>query len=336
MTLGSIAASLLLLAWAGVGPPAVYWLVWVGLGVTMACVLYEPGFAVVTAAAGADFRRAITAVTLVAGFASTVFFPLAHLLVEELGWRHALWALAAINLAIPATLHAVFLRGTSPRHRTDIERRGDPRAALRRALRAPVFWGLLVAVACHSVLLSGLTFHIVPLLVERGFGATRVVAAWSLVGPAQVAARILVLAVGPRLGIAATGTLACTFPVLALLLLLAAEPGGVPPALVAVVFGLGSGSTTIIRATAIPEILGRDGYASIAGVIAWPAATALALAPTLASLLWQAGGYGLVLAFMLAVGTLGVAAYALGMALQRRREPGRPSARRRSHPQDLA
>jgi MFS family permease len=319
MTLGSLAASLLLLAWSAVEAPWAYLLVWLGLGGCMACVLYEPGFAVVTATMGADFRRAITAVTLVAGFAGTIFLPLTHLLVEALGWRGALRALAAMNLALPALLHAVFLRGTSPRRRSGVEAAGDPRAALRRALRAPAFWGLLTAAATSSVVFAGLTFHIVPLLVERGFAQGTAVGAWSLVGPAQVGARIFLQLAGPRLTRGIAGTLALALPVLALLLLLAVAPGGVPPALVAIVFGCGSGSFTIVRASAIPELLGREGYASIAGVIAWPAATALALAPTLAALLWLSGGYPLVLATLLAVGSLGTLAFALGMLLQRRR-----------------
>lgn len=318
MTLGSIAASLLLVAWSAAAAPWAFWLVWLGLGACMACVLYEPGFAVVTAATGADFRRAITAVTLLAGFASTIFLPLTYLLVGGLGWRGALLALATLNLAIPATLHATFLRGTAPRAHSAAGPPADPRAALRRARRSTAFWGLLVAVACNAALFAGVTFHIVPLLAERGFGAAEAVAAWALVGPAQVGARLLLLTLGSRLGIATTGTIACALPVLALLLLLGAAPGGVPPALVGVLFGAGNGSITIIRATAIAELLGRDGYASIAGMIAWPAATALALAPTLVALLWQAGGYGLAVAALLAIGVLGIASFVVGVMPRRR------------------
>ncbi len=82
----------------------------VAVGVASAMVLYEPAFAVIIRSTPAERRpNALLAVTVVAGFASTVFLPLAGLLNAHLGWRHALLALAAIHLATTAPLHALFL-----------------------------------------------------------------------------------------------------------------------------------------------------------------------------------------------------------------------------------
>src|SRR5215471_20513255 len=111
MTLCSLAGGLLLLGWAYVETPWVFYLIWVLIGTSMAGVLYEPAFAVITAVFGPDARRGITALTLVAGFASTVFMPLTQLLIGAVGWRSALLVLGALNLALCLPLHALFVPG---------------------------------------------------------------------------------------------------------------------------------------------------------------------------------------------------------------------------------
>ena len=87
MTLGSLLGGLLLLAWAQVETPWAFYLIWALIGASLAGVLYEPAFAVLTATFGPDARRAITAMTLVGGFASTVFMPLTQVLIATVGWR---------------------------------------------------------------------------------------------------------------------------------------------------------------------------------------------------------------------------------------------------------
>src|SRR5262249_29489045 len=99
MTLGSLPVGLLLLAWAHAATTWVFYLLWLLLGVSMAGVFSEPAFAVIMAAFGPDYRRGITALTLVGGFASTVFMPVTQLLITAVGWRHALLVLGGLNLA---------------------------------------------------------------------------------------------------------------------------------------------------------------------------------------------------------------------------------------------
>src|SRR5215813_6346385 len=109
MTLGSLVGGLLLLAWASVETPWVFYLLWVLIGVSMAGVLYEPAFAVITTVFGPNARRGITALTLVGGFASTVFMPLTQLLIGAIGWRSTLLVLGGLNLAVCLPLHALFV-----------------------------------------------------------------------------------------------------------------------------------------------------------------------------------------------------------------------------------
>jgi MFS family permease len=98
MTAGSAAATVLVLAWAQVTDLTAFYGIWVGIGVVMAAVLYEPAFAVIATwfRDSAERTRALLALTVVGGFASVIFVPLAGWLVEARGWRDALVVLAAM------------------------------------------------------------------------------------------------------------------------------------------------------------------------------------------------------------------------------------------------
>src|SRR5512146_1259089 len=110
MTVGSVAAVALMLAWSRVQDLTAYYLIWAGIGVAMGAVLYEPAFFVVAT----WFRRyrgqALIALTFIAGFASVIFIPLAGWLVQAQGWRDALVTLAVILAAVTIPAHALVLR----------------------------------------------------------------------------------------------------------------------------------------------------------------------------------------------------------------------------------
>ena len=221
MTAGSLVSSALLVLWSRVDSYPLFVLIWIGLGATMSAVLYEPGFAVLTHRLGPLSRRGITVMTLVGGLASTVFFPLSYALIEALGWRDALVALAAINLAVCGAIHFLVIPSEPARAASGVS--AAPGAAApssaRRVLRHPAFWGFVIVSVLHNALFTGFAIHLVPLLVERGLTLAGAVAAFTLVGPAQVGGRI-VIAVGERaFSMRAVGLLACGLAVAAFLLL---------------------------------------------------------------------------------------------------------------------
>jgi len=92
MTAGSITGVVLVLAWSQVHGLAAFYLLWAGIGVVMAAVLYEPAFVVLAKwfSEPGERRRAMTAMTLVAALASFIFLPLAQALIDAHGWRDAL------------------------------------------------------------------------------------------------------------------------------------------------------------------------------------------------------------------------------------------------------
>jgi predicted MFS family arabinose efflux permease len=295
MTAGSLISSALLVLWSRVESYPVFVLVWIGLGATMSAILYEPGFAVLTHRLGPLARRGITAMTLVGGLASTVFFPLSHVLIQALGWRDALLALAALNLAVGGAIHLSVIPG-EPR-RSPAEFSAAPPAAspssARRVLRHPAFWGFVIVSVLHNALFTGFAIHLVPLLVECGLTLTGAVAAFSLVGPAQVGGRIAI-ALGERaLSMRAVGVLSCALAVAAFLLLPFLRPEPWLVVTFALIYGTSNGIMTIVRAVLPAEIFGRHDYGAIQGMMNAPTMIARASAPFAFGALWAvSGNYG--------------------------------------------
>jgi predicted MFS family arabinose efflux permease len=294
MTIGSLTGAGFLVVWSQVETPTVFYVIWIGLGLAMAATLYEPVFAVLTRSFSHTYRTKITALTLVGGFASTVFIPLTQLFIDQLGWRHALIALGVCNLLICVPIHAFLLRDRHGTHGhppvPDGREREIAADALRRALRHPAFWGLAVCFTAYYSTFSALTFHIIPLLTERSFANRTIIAAIATIGPAQVAGRVLLLALGRRLTTRPVGrVVVLAFPLSVLLLI--ALPSSVPALFAfAVLYGGANGIMTILRGTAVPDLLWREGYGGINGALALPSNVAKALAPFAAALIWRAAG----------------------------------------------
>jgi MFS family permease len=76
---------------------------WFVLGIGMAMGLYEPAFATLTGLYGRAARGPITGITLIAGFASTVGWPLSAYLDARYGWRDTclIWAALHIVMGLP-------------------------------------------------------------------------------------------------------------------------------------------------------------------------------------------------------------------------------------------
>ncbi len=294
MTIGSLLGAGLLVLWSQVESPIVFYAIWIGLGLAMAATLYEPVFAVLTRSFAQSYRTKITALTLVGGFASTVFIPLTQLFIDQLGWRHALIALALCNAVICVPIHACLLRDRHGAHGNPAASSGREREiaadALRRALRHPAFWGLAVCLTAYYSTFSALTFHIIPLLTERGFANTTIIAAIAAIGPAQVAGRVVLLVLGRRVTTRPVGRIVVlAFP--ASVLLLIAFPSSIPALFAfAVLYGGANGIMTILRGTAVPDLLWREGYGGINGALALPSNVAKAAAPFAAALIWRAAG----------------------------------------------
>lgn len=320
---GSALAGLLLLLWSQVESLPVFYLAVAGIGALQAATLYEAAFAVVARRTGAGEARAgITALSLWGGFASTVFIPLVELLLSGLGWRGALMVLGAVNLLVCAGLYAAVIdprADAMPVRHADAAPPPGGRAAVAAAVRRPVFWALALAFTAYAATFSAFTFHLYPLLTEKGFASASVVAAMAIIGPAQVTGRLLVWLFAARASVRAIGSaVVAVFP-LALLMLAALPPSFALIAVVAALYGGANGIMTIVRGLAVPEMLTRDAYGAVNGALTAPATVAKAFAPVGAAAIWAAAGsYDAVLVGLIAGGSLLAVGFWAAAALSRR------------------
>ncbi|MEO6984164.1 MAG: MFS transporter [Paralcaligenes sp.] len=297
----SVIVAALMALWSQVDGLVSFYLLIAGIGALQAATLYEPAFAVIARRVGpANTRTGITALTLWAGFASTLFIPFVQFLLDQWGWRNALLVLAFINLAVCAVAYLTFIRP-----QLDVvtvitpDRAGQATSdeqEISLAIRKPVFWALMVATTAYAAMFSAFTFHMYPMLLERGIDTGSVVTAIATIGPAQVLARVLVSVFGSRLSVRRIGAFVVTmFPLAfgALILL----PSNVRFIIaVFIVLGAANGIFTIVRGLVVPEMLGRRAYGAINGLLAIPGNLLRALAPVAAAWLWgMTGSYGLVL-----------------------------------------
>jgi MFS family permease len=289
LAVGTAVGAALLLAWAMLDSLALFYAVWIAIGVTHAMSLSEPSYAAITANTR-DPRRALTQVTFITGFTTSIFVPLGAGMVGWIGWRETLLAFAAVQLAM-AALPAIWLRGACGSLAGSTQAAGAP---LRAALRRRAFWALTVAFCCQAFVVTGISFHILPLLQESGMTLGAALAVIGVHGPCQVAARAVLLWLGPRgADMRKVGLFAFAVVPVAMALL-ALGPPSLPLALLyGVAFGVGNGLITIVRAAGIADILGREGYGQISSAIAMAAILPRTASPLVLGLVWEAaGGYG--------------------------------------------
>ncbi len=328
MALGSLLGAVLLVLWSQISELWQLYAIWTGIGVVSAMVLYDPVFAVVARALPSSYRRAITAITLLGGLASTVFIPVTQALVDGFGWRHALLGLALIELPLCAGIPWLLLR----RHeamKTTPAAAANPVGAnvVRRAMRRPTFWLLVTSYVAFAFFYTAVLFNLVPMLGERGFTTGEAVAVYALIGPSQVAGRIALLTMERWLSVTIAGLAGTLLPIAAMLVLGMSEPGSTFVYAFAIAFGAGMGIKTIVQATAAPEFLGREGYGTLQGAIIMPVYAAQAASPFTAAIIWQlGGGYVLVERTLLVCAVAAAAAFALAALFAPRPRRSVPAA----------
>ena len=310
MTLGSLLGAVACMLWAVASQPWMLYLALALAGGAMAMTLYEPAFTLLTKRYPTRFREGITTLTLVAGFASTLSFPAAVALVNTLGWRGALWVLAALLGLVVAPLHAWLLRGpalvATPRQHD-----GQLDATLHAALRQPAFWHLTNAFTLYAFAAAALWAHVMPAFESKGMSEAQAVAVVMWIGPAQVAGRLLYAWGGRGLRLHRVGLLVMLGLPLALIIF-ALGASLAPLMLFAVLFGLVNGMVTIVRGGLVPEYFGRAHIGRIGGAMSAVALIARAAAPvSVAWLLLLVPGYTAVMLLLAGLGLAAAVAFAL-------------------------
>lgn len=279
---------------------------WAVLGIGMGSGLYEAAFATLVRLYGHDSRNAIAGITLIAGFASTVGWPLSTLLEVRIGWRGACFSWAALHLVLALPLNGLLpsaasrLRAAAAAPPAQAVHPAQARDATRsRSLRASVLLAIVFAITWF--ISTAMAAHLPRLLTAGGATLAAAVTAGALMGPAQVGARLLEFGVLRRVHPLLSARLATlTHPLGAVLFALL----GAPAAAAFVIFhGAGNGILTIAKGTLPLVLFGPQGYGERQGVLMVPARVAQALAPWLFGLcldrwgvgaLWLSGGLGVV------------------------------------------
>lgn len=322
MTAGSCAAAALVLAWSRVESLTALYLIWAGIGVVMAAVLYEPALAAVAIWFRRKRGRALTLLTFVAGFASVIYVPLAGWLVQVQGWRMALVTLAIILAAGTIPLQALFLRNrpqdmgllpdgaTTPAATNDAEAAAAPERSvtMRTALHGTQFWFLAAAFFLFGISSGAVFVHLDPYLTGRGYSPGFAASVVGLIGLVALPGRLLLTPLGDYISrslIAAAIFLLQTAGLLVLLLV--HSTAGVFG--FAILYGFGFGSVTPARAALVADYYGPAFYASINSAIAICLTGARGIAPVAAGVIFDlTGGYTLALWGLVAVESLAVVA----------------------------
>jgi MFS family permease len=333
MTAGAFVGAALLVGWSHISELWQLYAISIGIGVVSAMTLYDAAFAVVARMFGADYRKAIIVITLFGGLASTVFVPLTQLLIDVLGWRDALIALAAIQLPFVAGIPHLLLRHSETERASHAMRDHPTLPSIRPALAHPVFWLLALSFVSFAFMFTALVFNIVPILRENGYTTREAVVAYTVIGPAQLAGRVAILTLERVITLTAAGLIGTLFPVAAVAVLMSLQPHSPLVFVFAVAFGSGMGITTIVQATAAPEFLGRAGYGALQGALMVPVHLAQAGTPVVAAWVWQVrGDYHLVEITLVAAAAVSAASFAAAAGLR----PDGPRRRSQTRPGDPA
>lgn len=302
MTLGSILAVGMVLAWSQVQTVLAFYAVWVGMGLVGPMVQYAPAFWIATRWFTRKRGLALTLITLGGGFASTVFIPLTHVLEAVWGWRLTLMALAGILALATILPHAALLRDvparmgvgmdsdqissvvpTSLRHDKAVQDMGH-------VLRQRQFWILALAFAFSNITFTGMSVHLLSYELSRGQDPAFAAWAAGFVGVMQVAGRLFLAPLSdrmPRKQIATFLFMCQTVSLLALLLL----PLATGLIAHAVLRGIGNGTLTPLRAALIGDAFGTERYGSISGTLSSITGLAGAISPVAVGAIAGTWGY---------------------------------------------
>jgi hypothetical protein len=264
-------------------------------------ILYDAAFTALVQVTGAEARKRITHLTLIAGFASTIFWPLTSWLDTMLGWRSVYIAFAIANLVICVPIHAALRRQRHASVRAPADAPPSPDVTPSPA-PASAMWLTTLGFALSGFALSAVLAQMVPLLTAVGLGASALLVS-TLFGPAQVLVRFVNLVVAAAKHPIGAAVLALALLPAAIAVLALGAPAVVAAILFAVMLGFGSGLKSIVQGSLPLALFGSGAYGARLGVMASVRQVLASLAPFALALLieslgvrpalWIIGGVGL-------------------------------------------
>lgn len=309
--------------------PGFYLLAWGVIGLSMSACLYDTSFAAIARFAGHETRKAISSMTLIAGFSSTVIWPLTSFLLTHYTWREVTLIDAMMMAFISTPLLLIGLNEAAIKAAQDnhiasrkIEHIDAIPLPHRPVLTEKDFTIAMILFAfvltAHGFVVNAMSVHVITLFTDLGIDHRAAVLAGSLIGPAQVASRLLELLFGKRLSAIALGLVAVMLLPLSFLI-----PVLLPASLLTAVgfglaYGASNGLATIMRGVVPHALFGPEGYGRRLGLIAGPPLIVKAIAPAaFASVIAATGPHGAIILAILSGLLAGIAMIALALKVRR-------------------
>ncbi|MBB3951030.1 arsenite efflux MFS transporter ArsK [Aureimonas jatrophae] len=323
MAAGSVAAAVALAA-AALAPDApAFVLALIAIEVASTFVQYGAAFPLLVQRHPGTAQRNILYLTLIAGFASTLFWPLTTWLHETMAWREVYLVFAAMNVAVCLPIHLWLARRPEARPLAAAEAEPVARVVPARglvplSLRSRAFLLMGVAFAFQSLVVSSVLVHMLPIISALGLGLAGVMVS-AVFGPAQVAGRFTLMVFGRDLSPLALAVISAALLPVSLVLLAATAPSTAGAAVFAALFGLGNGLYSIVGGTLPLALFGPEGYGALQGrvtsirlIVGSAAPFAFALATD-----WMGVTGGLLVTSLLGCGAV-LAFTTVGLLLRRR------------------
>ena len=272
-----------------------FYLLWCFMGIAMSCSLYEACFAFLTTTMANNARRAITFVTLAAGFGGTISFSSAHFLTQFFGWRSAILVFSLVLLIVNLPLVWSATKMLNKFSKGFVKQSSRNLKDALSVIKKPIFWLIGGTFAFMSFNHGMIISHLLPIFYDRGLDAKTAVLAASCIGPMQVIGRLMMLASEKKVSIL---SICCVSFISMFIAGWSIYLGNLSLGLIIafVVFqGASYGVLSIIRPTVISGLLGRNDFGIISGLLAVGFVLGSALAPLFGSLVWQLGSYDLVI-----------------------------------------
>ncbi len=278
-----------------------FYLIWSVIGGCFAACLYEPCFAILTRAYGIDAKRGIIVVTLVAGFASTISFPAAHLIASYWDWQTVIrcFSFATLIAGVPLLFFGALYVERDYRQTNSNQSSPSDKNRTPVDIRTAKFLRLAIAFALLAVVHGATLHHLLYILGDRSLALGVSVFVASLIGPMQVFGRVVITAFQKQLSHKLIVYGAFIFMGSAMLLLYNAHYGLTVAVIFAVVFGSGYGTLSIIRPLIARDLLGEKNFGAKSGYLALFYFIGAAVSPYLGSLVWVVGGYDALIALLM-------------------------------------
>ena len=275
----------------------VFFLTWSVIGIALSGCLYEPCFAYVTKVRGTKAKDAIIFITLIAGFAGTVSFPVANIFADFINWQASarLFAFVILLFVVPILFlstknedkHSINLN-SSPDKISNYKLRDD----LIRPEFSYLFFSFFVLALAHGMIIT----HIIPLLIERNISNSIQLLISASIGPMQVLGRIIMIILQKQnFSINIISTLTFLLKIIGTVFLIYANDNIYFLILFVIFQGSGAGMTSISRAVVTANNMGYERFGSVSGAMSIGFTGGTALSSFLGAQLWEWNGYDFML-----------------------------------------